>query len=142
LRSTCRVLVEAGAQSTEWRTPAGERFPLRRGEALFREIDLRAFGPAPSTAVIAAAASRSLELYVYDGDGLPVGGASVRLVAPNGAEKGSGVTAVTGRAEIDDVPFGDYRLRVEKPGVAEKEIPIAVDAGETTPRSVFVRSRG
>lgn len=138
--TTCRVLVESSGGATEWLTPSGERSPLRGGEALFREIDLRAFGPSPSTAV--AAASRTFELYVYDEDGAPLADASVRLVAASGAEAARAVTTEKGRAEIGGVPLGDYRIRVEKPGVGDKEFGIAIEAGESTPRSVFLGSRG
>jgi len=140
-RSTCRVLVETSGPSTEWLTPAGERLALGDGAALFREIELRSFGPSPSTAP-APGSDRSVELYVYDADGRPVGGASVRFVARNGVEAARGVTIESGRVDIPKVPLGDYRLRVEKAGVGDKELDIAVEAGESTPRSVFVQSRG
>ncbi len=141
-RTSCRVLVVAGSGGAEWRSPDGGATPLDAGDAIFREIEIRTFGPAAGTT--AAGDRRSFALYVYDDAGRPVDGAVVRLVKDDAlrSEAGSGVSAISGRAEIDSVPVGDYRLRVEKSGFAPAERPIAVESAESTPRSIFLRPPG
>jgi hypothetical protein len=90
----------------------------------------RAQTPAPADAV----ASGSVRIIVRDRTDLPVGGATVVLIA--GERRHEAMTAQNGQADLPVVPAGEYGLRIEAPGFAENTGALTVRRGRRASREV------
>ena len=76
---------------------------------------------------------------VTDGDGRPVPGATVRVLAPDGAGPAATRTENTGGFQLASLAPGSYRLRVERVGYAPHEEPVTLRQGER--RTLILRLR-
>lgn len=75
-----------------------------------------------------SARATSLSVEINDTNGAVISGASLTLTGPKGSERNS-VTDLTGKYSFEDLPEGEYRIKVEVPGFPTVLRNVTVTAG-------------
>lgn len=136
----------------------GRRYAGRTGDGTFLvplqpgtwTLEVSWFGHATETIEVTVAAGQSVSETVTL-SALPAGNVAGTITGPDGAPVSAadvvlldtplaGTSASSGGYELDEVPEGDWTLRIEADGFRAAEVPVSVVAGITTRMDVQLRA--